>query len=338
LREPELNEKTPRGIGAVTLDKPVVAKPEPTERRADPQVLSVAPIIPIAPTRVIEPAPAEVAPRANLRDELPPASDGSAEPQQAALRAEAETARTEPVLSQPSTTDAGVAVPAAAAVASKPPARAEVLDDPEGWEVPHEAAKPTIPVEVPAPATDAKPAASQERDAGALDSVSEKPASATDERKSASKVAIDKDKATDEHKSASKVAIDKDKATDERKSASKVAVTKDKATTRESKLRAAESEPVISTRAKNPTSQSKLARAGYVETELSGEFFIATQDGVDPSSHYQDDLLDERQRRSISPEVVARRARYRVVVVLVVVGFVLLLGAAIALKMLGKIR
>jgi hypothetical protein len=117
-----------------------------------------------------------------------------------------------------------------------------------------------------------------------------------------------------------------------------VPVAKDKGRTSSRKLRVSKNESSTAGGSSNPSSQSKL-RASGGEPELSGDFFeLAGHDAPEPGSHYQDDLLDERQRRSLSPEVVARRARYRVVVVLVVVGFVLLLGAAIALKMLGKIR
>jgi hypothetical protein len=88
------------------------------------------------------------------------------------------------------------------------------------------------------------------------------------------------------------------------------------------------------------SSQSKLERAPSSESGLSGAFFAAHDVTVPPAelrqSQDSDDFIDERQRRSISPEVVARRTRYRAVVVRVIVVFVVLLAAAIALKLVHK--
>ncbi len=75
-----------------------------------------------------------------------------------------------------------------------------------------------------------------------------------------------------------------------------------------------------------------------LESELSGEFFAISAPATAhvEEFHDHDELIDERHMRSISPEVRARRARYRVIVLLLVVGMTLLLAAAIALKMLHK--
>ncbi len=74
------------------------------------------------------------------------------------------------------------------------------------------------------------------------------------------------------------------------------------------------------------------------ESELSGEFFAigAPTSGHVEEFHEPDEMIDERHMRSISPEVRARRARYRRIVLVLVVGMTLLLAAAIALKMLHK--
>lgn len=71
------------------------------------------------------------------------------------------------------------------------------------------------------------------------------------------------------------------------------------------------------------------------EAGISGEFFAL---GNGPELGFYDEMpepesmMTERQLRSIHPEVVARRGKYRVVVVWVVVGLLLLLGAAIAVR------
>lgn len=101
-----------------------------------------------------------------------------------------------------------------------------------------------------------------------------------------------------------------------------------------------ESDPSPVATQRSPSSQSKLARAASSETGLSGEFFAAPNVTDPPPELRQpqdsDSFIDERQRRSISPEVVARRTRYRVLVVRVIVGFILLLAAAITLKVMRK--
>ena len=52
--------------------------------------------------------------------------------------------------------------------------------------------------------------------------------------------------------------------------------------------------------------------------------------------HEHDEFVDPMHMLSISPEVRARRAKYRIIVLALVVGMTLLLVAAIALKMLHK--
>jgi hypothetical protein len=90
---------------------------------------------------------------------------------------------------------------------------------------------------------------------------------------------------------------------------------------------------------RSPSSQSKLERAGS-EAGPSGEFFAALDVTEPPAEVRQpqdsDGFMDERHQRAISPEVVARRTRYRVIVVRGIVGFVLLLVAALVLKALHK--
>ena len=91
---------------------------------------------------------------------------------------------------------------------------------------------------------------------------------------------------------------------------------------------------------RSPSSQSKLERPASSEPALSGAFFVAPDVSAPPPEPRQpqdsDGFVDERHQRSISPEVVARRTRYRVLVVRVIVGFVLLLVAAIVLKVMHK--
>jgi hypothetical protein len=91
---------------------------------------------------------------------------------------------------------------------------------------------------------------------------------------------------------------------------------------------------------RSPSLQSELASVVSSEVGLSGEFFAAPDVTLPPpelrQSQDSDSFIDERQQRSISPEVVARRTRYRVLVVRVIVGFVLLLVAAIVLKVTRK--
>jgi hypothetical protein len=122
------------------------------------------------------------------------------------------------------------------------------------------------------------------------------------------------------------------------KSAAKVAL--DKARASKGKLKAAAIESSRPAAKKTPSSHSKLLRAGSAEGDLSGEFFavsLSEESAADSARYHQtEELLDERHQRSLSPEVVARRARYRRIVVFVVVSFVLLLGAAIALKLLHR--
>jgi len=110
--------------------------------------------------------------------------------------------------------------------------------------------------------------------------------------------------------------------------------------TSERAIRVSESDPSPMVAQRSSSSQSKLDRAPSQESGLSGEFFAAPDVTVPPAELRQpqdsDDFIDERQRRSISPEVVARRTRYRAIVVRVIVGFVLLLAAAIVLKLTHK--
>ncbi len=74
------------------------------------------------------------------------------------------------------------------------------------------------------------------------------------------------------------------------------------------------------------------------ESELSGEFFSigAPVSARVEDFHEHDEFVDPMHMLSISPEVRARRAKYRIIVLALVVGMTLLLVAAIALKMLHK--
>jgi hypothetical protein len=90
-------------------------------------------------------------------------------------------------------------------------------------------------------------------------------------------------------------------------------------------------------KAASAKSKPQAATEG-LESELSGEFFAISASATTHVEEYHepDELIDERHMRSISPEVRARRARYRIVVLLLVVGMILLLAAAIALKLLHR--
>ena len=85
------------------------------------------------------------------------------------------------------------------------------------------------------------------------------------------------------------------------------------------------------------TSKLQVAPEGF-ESGLSGEFFAISAAATAHGEvfHEHDELIDERHMRSISPEVRARRARYRIIVLVLFVGLTLLLAAAIALKLLHK--
>jgi hypothetical protein len=74
------------------------------------------------------------------------------------------------------------------------------------------------------------------------------------------------------------------------------------------------------------------------ESELSGEFFAisAPVSARVEDFHESDEFVDLVHMHSISPEVRARRAKYRIIVIALVVGMTLLLAAAIALKLMHK--
>ena len=84
-----------------------------------------------------------------------------------------------------------------------------------------------------------------------------------------------------------------------------------------------------------PAEKSKVhATHEGLDTELAVTFFTSdphVQSHVD-EFHEPYDLIDERHLRSLSPEVQARRAKYRRIVLGLFVGMVLLLAAAIALR------
>jgi len=75
--------------------------------------------------------------------------------------------------------------------------------------------------------------------------------------------------------------------------------------------------------------------AEHLDSDWAGEFFSLNPETVTHDVYHEPDeiMLDERDRRSMTPEVRARRARYRVWVLLLVFGLLLLLGAALALKL-----
>lgn len=94
----------------------------------------------------------------------------------------------------------------------------------------------------------------------------------------------------------------------------------------------------------NHVAIAEIAPPAPSESGISGEFFAL---GNGPDLGFYDEMpepesmMTERQLRSIHPEVIARRGKYRVVVVWVVVGLLLLLGAAIAVRFhhqLGNLR
>lgn len=87
---------------------------------------------------------------------------------------------------------------------------------------------------------------------------------------------------------------------------------------------------------KKSVQAAKPQAAHDLDSEWAGDFFAAdpqTQALVD-DYHDHDELIDERRLRSLSPEVRARRAKYRRMVLGLFVAMVLLLAAAIALKLL----
>ncbi len=110
--------------------------------------------------------------------------------------------------------------------------------------------------------------------------------------------------------------------------------------TGEGKPRSGGSQSNPATAKRSAKSDSKIAQAhseGF-ETELSGEFFAVEVHDVAHVEHLHEaeDTVDARHLRAISPEAMARRAKFRVLVLVVCVGFVLLLAAAIALRFLHR--
>jgi hypothetical protein len=81
--------------------------------------------------------------------------------------------------------------------------------------------------------------------------------------------------------------------------------------------------------------EKEKSSAEHLDSDWAGEFFSVNPDTVTHVGYHEPDelMLDERDRRSMTPEVRARRARYRAWVLLLVFGLLLLLGAAIALKL-----
>ncbi len=75
-----------------------------------------------------------------------------------------------------------------------------------------------------------------------------------------------------------------------------------------------------------------------LDSEWAGDFFAsnAPMFAEVEEFHEHDEPVDERHLRSISPEARARRARYRIIVLGLIVAMTLLLAAAIALKLLHK--
>jgi len=82
---------------------------------------------------------------------------------------------------------------------------------------------------------------------------------------------------------------------------------------------------------------AKLEAAGeHGDAEWTGEFFAINPDTFahDVDLHENEEIVDELRLRSLRPEVLARRARYRWFVLGLVLGMILLLAAAVTLKML----
>ena len=108
----------------------------------------------------------------------------------------------------------------------------------------------------------------------------------------------------------------------------------------EKKPRTGKSQPSLAVAKSAATSQSKIpqARTDSPESELSGEFFAVTEHEVSHAEQFHEteyvteDVVDERHLRSIRPEAIARRAKFRVLVWSVFVGLLLLLAAAFARK------
>jgi hypothetical protein len=80
------------------------------------------------------------------------------------------------------------------------------------------------------------------------------------------------------------------------------------------------------------------ARSEGLDSEWAREFFASNATDLTPVEEYHesDEDIDERHLRSISPEAKARRARYRIVVIGLIVAMTLLLAVAVALKLLHK--
>jgi len=302
LLEPDLHEKTPKGIGIVTLSPPAPASAAAESRESTG--LSVAPIIPIATVRIVEPGlvePTSVGPLATANDSLPatPAASPFSEPAIAEMATAAgldERRVADRSAHGPVGVSSATPLPLPTTIESRPPPAAPVLDDPDGWEVSGETAIPSVTAAPPPVASGAAAEPSEEVSWSA-----------------------------ERHDSAARLPAAG--AAENQRGASK------------GKLKASKPEAGSSAGITTPSSHSKLLRAGHAETELSGEFFaVSLVDAAPDSAAFRDAdvIIDERHRRSLSPEVVARRARYRVVVVLVVVGFLVLLGAAIALEMLHR--
>ena len=102
-----------------------------------------------------------------------------------------------------------------------------------------------------------------------------------------------------------------------------------------SKGKARGKKPPAATSKKVSAAEKEKSSAEHLDSGWAGEFFSVNPDTVTHVGYHEPDelMLDERDRRSMTPEVRARRARYRAWVLLLVFGLLLLLGAAIALKL-----
>jgi cytochrome c-type biogenesis protein CcmH/NrfG len=90
----------------------------------------------------------------------------------------------------------------------------------------------------------------------------------------------------------------------------------------------------------NSSGQSASSLTEPSEAGLAGEFFSydASAAAIASVEEFRDteEVIDERRVRSMSPEVAARRARYQVLVFRLIVAMVVLILAAVALRLLRR--
>lgn len=317
---PAARSITPKGIGAVVItpSQPAVV--------AQPDAVVAAPIRPVDATQSEAAVASPIQPVLAVQTEAPAeTTEGfGARPAQDVVTGETAAEAIPPVTTAApieitvDTTSITLSVasaellPATAVVVTQLPKATAVLDDPEAWETPAPDA-PAVPAAAAPVAKPPEPAAVTPAAATSAAEVAPKaPETATEERRTS-------DTPVQAH-------------TDDSRTQSEKPVRKEKAQT------SVDSNRPSSKRGAAARVKSAPAAADEPETGLSGEFFIGQTHEAPSTDHFQvnDDYVDERRLRSISPEAVARRAKFRILVLVVFLGLALLLAAAVAIKVLYK--